>query len=440
MIKRKALWFFYTLLYIGCILSFASCQGGNRSAASDEQGDTIPMKYARHLMMVKHDGYTEAIIANPWKEGAELHRYVLIPKGKKGDETAEMLMKRRAGISDNRKGAHVDFVRTPVESSVVFTSPHCQLMYELGCSQAIKGVCDLAYINITDVKRRAKAAKGSEGIVDCGSSMQPDVERIIDLKPAALLISPFENSGGYGKLDKLKIPIIETADYMETSPLGRAEWMKFYGALFLSEEGRGKTEETTFGGRGESQFNGFVNNKADSLFSAIEKEYLSLKTRAAKLPKGLSILTERKMGSVWYVPGGQSTMGILLKDANAKYIFASDKHSGSLALSPEQILDKGKEVDVWAFKYFGGKPMTRPDLLKEYDGYKELLAFMTQDIYECNTSVVPYFEQTSFHPEVLLREFILLAHPKAQGFGKLRFYQPLMGNDGLELWGRTVEC
>ena len=424
MIKRKALWFFYTLLYIGCILSFASCQGGNRSAASDEQGDTIPMKYARHLMMVKHDGYTEAIIANPWKEGVKLHRYVLIPKGKKGDETAEMLMKRRAGMSGNRKGAHVDIVRTPIESSVVFTSPHCQLLYELGCSQTIKGVCDLAYINIPDVKRRAKVAKGSEGIVDCGSSMQPDVERIIDLKPEALLISPFENSGGYGKLDKLKIPIIETADYMETSPLGRAEWMKFYGLLF------GKA----LGG------NGVGDTKADSLFSKIEKENLSLKARAAKLPKGLSILTERKMGSVWYVPGGQSTIGILLKDANAKYIFASDKHSGSLALSPEQILDKGKEVDVWAFKYFGGKPMTRPDLLKEYDGYKALLAFMTQDIYECNTSVVPYFEQTSFHPEVLLREFILISHPKAQGFGKLRFYQPLMGNDGLELWGRTVEC
>ena len=59
-----------------------------------------------------------------------------------------------------------------------------------------------------------------------------DIERIISLKPEALLVSPFENSGGYGKLDKLHIPIIEAADYMETSPLGRAEWMKFYGMLF----------------------------------------------------------------------------------------------------------------------------------------------------------------------------------------------------------------
>ena len=414
-IRNKAT-FVIWMLFVA-IFFLVSCQG-NRSAASDEQGDTIPMKYAQHLTMVKHDGYTEVILDNPWKKGAELHRYVLIPKGREGDETAEVLMKRRDGATmGNRRGVHVDVIRTPIESSVVFTAPHCQLMYELGCSQAIKGVCDLAYINIPDVQRRAKVNKVEDVIVDCGSSMQPNVERIIDMKSEALLISPFENSGGHGELDKLNIPIIETADYMETSPLGRAEWMKFYGALFAS-------------------------SKADSLFTAIEKEYLSLKARAAKLPKGLSVLTERKMGGVWYVPGGQSTMGILLKDANAKYIFADDKHSGSLALSPEQVLDKGKEVEVWAFKYFGGKPLTRPDLLQEYDGYKALLAFMMRNIYECDTSVVPYFEQTSFHPEILLREFILLSHPKAQGFGKFRFYKELKvkGGDGLELWGRTVEC
>lgn len=62
--------------------------------------------------------------------------------------------------------------------------------------------------------------------------MAPDIERIIALKPEAILLSPFENSGGYGKLDKLHVPIIEAADYMESSPLGRAEWMKFYGMLF----------------------------------------------------------------------------------------------------------------------------------------------------------------------------------------------------------------
>ena len=403
-------------------LLMAACQGGKTAAADAEAGDTLEMKYAKLLTIVKHgDGkaasdeaegidyqYAEALVANPWKAGAMLHRYILIPKGEEGDKTVAMLAKRRS------TGARctTDTVRTPVERSAVFIAPHCQLMYELGCQQAIRGVCDLDYINIPDVKKRV-ALSGSTSaqnpIVDCGSSMAPDIERIIALKPEAILVSPFENSGGYGKLDKLHIPIIEAADYMESSPLGRAEWMKFYGMLFGNEEGK------------SNGISGSCESKADSLFSQIEKEYLKLKAEAGKLPKGLSILTERKTGNVWYVPGGQSTIGILLKDANARYIFSDDQHSGSLAMSPEQILAKGKQVDVWAFKYFGGAPLSQAQLLQEYDGYKALAAFSRGNIYQVDTSTVPYFELTSFHPELLLREFIILAH--GERFGKLRFYK-----------------
>lgn len=391
-------------------LLMAACQGEKTAAADAEAGDTLEMKYAKLLTIVKHgDGeessdaaegidyqYAEAIIANPWKAGTMLHRYILIPKGKEGDKTVAMLARRRS------TGARctTDTVRTPLESNLVFTAPHCQLLTELGCQNAITGVCDKDYINIPDIKSRAQAdAKVAHPIMDCGSSMQPDIERIIALHPEALLISPFENSGGYGKLDKLRIPVIETADYMETSPLGRAEWIKLYGLLLGS-------------------------SKADSLFSAIEKEYLQLKAEAAKLPLGLSILTERKTGNVWYVPGGKSTMGILLRDAHARYIFADDTHSGSLSMSPEQIIAKGNQVDVWAFKYFGGNALTKQNLLAEYQGYQALKAFQTGTVYETDTSCEPYFELTSFHPEILLREFIILSHPEAgDKFGKLRFYK-----------------
>ena len=461
-------------------LLMAACQGGKTAAADAEAGDTLEMKYAKLLTIVKHgDGeeasdeaegidyqYAEAIIANPWKAGTMLHRYILIPKGEEGDKTVAMLARRRS------TGARctTDTVRTPVERSAVFIAPHCQLMYELGCQQAIRGVCDLNYINIPDVRKRAASAgkasagnafagKASAGnassgnafsgnafaqnsIVDCGSSMAPDIERIIAMKPEAILVSPFENSGGYGKLDRLHIPIIEAADYMESSPLGRAEWMKFYGMLFgkaknisttaagkaseatagkASEATAGKASEAAAGKASEATLPASCELRADSLFAQIEKEYLDLKAEAGKLPKGLSILTERKTGGVWYVPGGQSTIGILLKDANARYIFSDDKHSGSLPMSPEQILAKGSQVDVWAFKYFGGAPLSQVQLLQEYDGYKALAAFNRGNIYQVDTSTVPYFELTSFHPELLLREFIILAH--GERFGKLRFYK-----------------
>lgn len=441
-------------------LLMAACQGGKTAAADAEAGDTLEMKYAKLLTIVKHgDGeessdaaegidyqYAEAIVANPWKAGTLLHRYILIPKGEEGDKTVAMLAKRRS------MGARctTDTVRTPVERSAVFIAPHCQLMYELGCQQAIRGVCDLNYINIPDVRKRAASAgKATAGnasaqnsIVDCGSSMAPDIERIIALKPEAILVSPFENSGGYGKLDKLHIPIIEAADYMESSPLGRAEWMKFYGMLFgkdknisttaaveasmtaagkASEATAGKASGAAAGKASEATLSASCELRADSLFAQIEKEYLKLKAEAGKLPKGLSILTERKTGNVWYVPGGQSTIGILLKDANARYIFSDDQHSGSLPMSPEQILAKGSQVDVWAFKYFGGAPLSQVQLLQEYDGYKALAAFSRGNIYQVDTSTVPYFELTSFHPELLLREFIILAH--GERFGKLKFYK-----------------
>ena len=435
-------------------LLMAACQGGKTAAADAEAGDTLEMKYAKLLTIVKHgDGeeasdeaegidyqYAEAIIANPWKAGMMLHRYILIPKGEEGDKTvARLALQRTSGM-----GCTTDTVRTPVERSAVFIAPHCQLMYELGCQQAIRGVCDLNYINIPDVRKRAASAgnasagnassenassenaSAQNSIVDCGSSMAPDIERIIALKPEAILVSPFENSGGYGKLDKLHVPIIEAADYMESSPLGRAEWMKFYGMLFgkdknISTTAAVEASEAAAGKASEATLPASCELRADSLFAQIEKEYLDLKAEAGKLPKGLSILTERKTGGVWYVPGGQSTIGILLKDANARYIFSDDQHSGSLPMSPEQILAKGSQVDVWAFKYFGGAPLSQVQLLQEYDGYKALAAFNRGNIYQVDTSTEPYFELTSFHPELLLREFIILAH--GERFGKLRFYK-----------------
>lgn len=97
------------------------------------------------------------------------------------------------------------------------------------------------------------------------------------------MLSPFENSGGYGRVGKLGVPVIECADYMETSPLGRAEWLRFYG-LLVGQEQRG-----------------------DSLFAQIEKEYLALKDLAAQATSRPTVLSDLKYGSAWYIAGGQST-------------------------------------------------------------------------------------------------------------------------------------
>ena len=288
----------------------------------------------------------------------------------------------------------------PFKRVVVFTTAHCQLMEYLGVADKIVGVCDAQYILIPDIQRRLRLAEGVSGkIADCGSSMSPDIERIVALKPDAILLSPYEGQN-LGRIGKLGIPVILAADYMEMSSLGRAEWMRYFARLFDCAQ------------------------RGDSLFNVVDANYQSLKAYAAKLPKGKSVLTERKMGAVWYTPGGESTIGVTIRDAHGGYAFAKDKHSGSLPLSFEQILAKAGQSDVWAFKFNGARLMSKSDLLREFQGYSGLKAFRTGNIYECNCSVRPYFEEVSWRPDYLLREMIILLHPQAK-LGKLRYYQKL---------------
>ena len=385
---RKDL-FAFLIIIIGV---FTSCNHPQtRLEASG--GDTVRFEYARHLKIVKHQGYSIATLTDPWKQGKILHTYALVPKGKAGDEIC------KAFSSDNNQ--EVTIVRIPITRSVVFTTVHCALLYDLKAESAIKGVCDLQYISIPDVQQRAKLpVSDAHHVADCGNSMSSNVEKIIDLKPEAIMVSPFENSGGYGKLDKLHIPLIEMADYMEESSLGRAEWMKFYGMLF----GREKA--------------------ADSLFNEVKSNYEQLMQKAQTAKQTRSVFTERMMGNVWYVPGGRSVIGGLLQDARARYVFANDTHSGSVALSFESVLDRAGKADIWLFKY-NEHPSTLQELLKENAGYGEFKAVKTHQVFACDCTHRPYYEEVSFHPDRLLSDVIQIVHPDIAGFAPMHYYQRL---------------
>lgn len=355
--KLKSLWLWLLVLPLLC-----AC--GGRTAVSQEEV-TGQFHYARLLRYNATD--SSFSIADPWQHGKTLQT-----------------------VSATK----------PYKRVVVFTTAHCKLMEYLGVADRIVGVCDAQYILIPDIQKRLKLAEGTKGkIEDCGSSMSPDFERIIALKPDAIILSPYEGQS-LGRIAKLGIPVILAADYMETSSLGRAEWMRYFARLFDCTQ------------------------RGDSLFHVVDSTYQSLKAYAAKLPMGKSVLTERKTGAVWYTPGGESTVGVTIRDAHAGYAFADDKHSGSLPLSFEQILAKAGQSDVWAFKFNGTRPMSKSDLLREFQGYSALKAFRTGNIYECNCSVKPYFEEVSWRPDYLLREMIILLHPEAK-LGKLRYYQRL---------------
>lgn len=366
------------LIFLSFVL-LVSCGQSSRHGTAVQGGDTLRMHYATLLTVVRHKDYTQVLIGDPWKQGSVLQRYVLVPKS-------------LGALPRGLPGGVV--VRTPVERSVVFTTAHCQLLWWLDAQEAVKGVCDLKYIHIPELQVAVRQGR----ISDCGNGMAPANEKIIALKPEALLISPFENSGGHGGLDKTGIPIIETADYMERSALGRAEWMRFYGLLYGRER------------------------QADSLFLVVASEYQHLRGQARRMRQGRSVLTERMTGSVWYCAGGKSTVGQLIADAGGRYAFASDSHSGSVPLPFEQVLAKAGKAEVWTFKFDGDRPLTRADLLAEFHGYNGLEAFKSGEVYECNCSKTRYFEEVSFRPDWLLRDAVQLLHPGVN-LGGLRYYQ-----------------
>ena len=364
----------YILLLAVLVLS---C-GGRQASATHGEGDTVAFKYATQISVVKYDGYTVASLKNPWKEGMTLHRYVLVPADK------EIPQHIPSGT----------IIRTPLKRSVMFTTVHCAMLMEFGKQKCISGVADLKYIKIPWIKD--EVAKGH--ITDVGDGMSPVIEKIIDEHPDALFLSPFENSGGYGKLEDINIPIVECADYMESSPLARAEWMRFYGMLFGCEQ------------------------QADSIFQDVDKSYHELKALAAKAKTKPTVLVDKVTGSVWYVPGGKSTIGQMIKDANGIYPWADDEHSGSVSLPFETVLERAGESDVWLFRYSSNHDITYAELTSEHHGYDQFRAFKNGAAYGCDVERSAFYEESPFHPERLLNDFIRIFHPETEGLAPLRYY------------------
>ena len=362
----------------------SSC--GGRQTASDDGGDTVRFRYAKLLQLVRHEGYTVATIKHPWRQDAVLHRYVLVPAD--------------GVVPEGSPEGTV--IRTPLRRSVVFTTVHCSLLSMLHREGSVAGVADLKYIKAPYVQAGVSTGR----IVDCGDGMSPVIEKIIDLRPDALLLSPFENSGGYGQLEEIDIPIVECAEYMEPSPLGRAEWMRFYGLLYGCE------------------------HEADSLFALVDSSYNKLKSDVRSLMSDVqrsssSVLVDKVTGSVWYVPGGRSTIGQMLADAGAQYPWASDDRSGSIALPFETVLERGSDCDVWILRYSGRQPLTRQQLLSEHRGYNQFRAFREGRVYGCNVEQSLFYEESPFRPDLLLSDFIKILHPDIPNLPPLRYYHKL---------------
>ena len=369
----------FVLVFFVVILG--ACSGKRQNSSVQAVGDSVALRYAANLSLVEHADYTVATLRNPWDTTKVLQTYVLIDQSR--------------SIPDVLPNGIV--LRTPINNALIYSAVHCSLLRQLDALKQIGGVCDLPYIQLKEIHEACHQGT----ILDAGDAMNPDMEKIIDLHPDAILLSPFENSGGYGRIEKLRIPIVECADYMETSALGRAEWVRFYGRLF------GKAAE------------------ADTLFAHVEREYLSLCQLAAMQEKKPTVLCELKSSSAWYVPGGQSTMAGFYADAGATYIFANNGQSGSVPLAFETVFDKGADADFWLIKYNQPTDKTYGELAKEFAPYTGFRAFKEQQVYGCNTGRFSLYEDFPFHPEWLLKDLIKLFHPSLFEEYELNYFTKL---------------
>lgn len=362
-------------LLLACTLSLVSCVAG----VVDVEGEKVVMRHSSLLEITDCEGYSVVDVKNPWGKGL-LKRYILVPN----DSVLP------PGLPCGT------LLRTPLERVVLFSGVHASLFEELGALPCVAGVCDRQYIYSETLQSRI----GQGLVVDCGSSLNVNSEAVVQLSPDAIFVLPYEN-GGYGKLENMSYPLVECADYMEASPLGCAEWMRFYGRIV---------------GRGE---------ESDSIYSAVCNEYETLRELADDVKEPPKLMCELKSSSAWYVPGGKSTMGQLYSDAGADYLFADYGENGSVPLSFEVVLDRAADADIWLMKYNSLTDKTYSSLLTDFDGYAYFEPFRQNRIYFCNTHRNHIFEEVSFHPEKLLRELVALFHPSLIPEYTLNYYEKM---------------
>lgn len=336
------------------VMLMVSCSVNDTSNTST--GDNI-ITQAQLLSMEKHDGYTLATIANPWGDGV-LQRYVLVPAD--------------ATLPDSLPEGTI--VRTPLSNALVYSAVHTSLFAELGAPQAVKGIVDAQYFTDSLVLKNLEAGT----VADCGSSMAPTIEKVIEMHPDGIMLSPYQDSN-FEQLERLNIPLIMCADYMEQTPLGRAEWMKFYGALV------GKDAE------------------AEALYNRVVEDYNKIKEECSNSTSHPKVLTETVISGVWNVPGGKSYMAQIIKDAGGTYPWADDDHSGSLSLDFNQVLAVAKDADVWLVKSFNIH--SYDDLKGAYELNDRFDAFKNRKVYTCDTNATHLYERFPFHPDQLLKDY-----------------------------------
>lgn len=366
------------------ILGACTSKKGGDAASSDSDAsyfsEKITLKYLRGFSISYGDGYASVDVRDPFDSTKLLKRYVLV------DRTKPVPSNLPKGV----------VLKVPVASSACFYGLTVNEMARLGVNGTITGVAEPQYVKDSLVQAKLKQKK----VVDLGEVSQANVERIIEANPEMLVVSPIAGSS-LNKIEQTGVPLVYDCSYLESTPLARAEWIKFI-ALFFKKEAL-----------------------ANRMFDSVDARYNRVSKVAKAAKSRPTVFTEKKFGQVWYTPGGRSYMARFIEDAGADYIWKDDKSTGSLSLSFESVLAKASNADYWIIKTNTPYVYTYTYLAKEFGLYKSFKAFKNGGVVNCDTDRTPYYEDGFLEPDVVLADLVNIFHPELMRGYVPKYYKML---------------
>jgi len=367
----------FALIAVGC-----KQESGKPSQSNSTQVNQI--KYAKGLVIYKHKGFIIISIKNPWPNAA--HGYTYILKEKTGV------------IPDSLQEFPV--INIPLKKIVVTSTTHIPSLEMLGVENTLTGFPHTDYISSEKVRKLIDNGE----IKDVGSDQSLNTELLIDLAPDVLVGHGIDNNNPtFDNLQKNGLKVIINGDWNESSPLGKAEWIKFFGALYG------------------------LDAKANSIFESIETNYKKSLQLTQNIKSKPTVFSGAIFENQWYMPQGNSWGAIFLDDANANYLWKETKGTGSLSLSFESVLLKAENADFWIGP---GEFTSLAAMASSNSHYTQFKAFKTKKVYAYSTKKgktggVIYYELAPNRPDLVLQDLVKILHPELLPDHQLYFFEQL---------------
>ena len=370
-------------IFVVALFIFISCKKETTKVDSSKRTNTS-IKLAQGFEIKQFNDYKKLIIKAPYKGSKTLFEYILATSKTDLSQFSE---------SDK-------IIQTPIEKIVVTSTTHIPMLELLGVEETLIGFPNTKYVSSD--KTRKLIDNGN--IKELGMDANLNTEVLIDVEPDVVV--GFSISGtnkSLSTVEKSGIPVIYNGDWLEKAPLGRVEWIKFFGVLYDKDQ------------------------KADSIFKSIENQYNKAKLIAQKSTNKPTILSGAMFKDVWNLPAGESFVAQFLKDANTAYLWSDTKGKGSLQLSYESVLDKAQNANLWlAPGYF----CTKEQMNQSSKLYKQFNAFNNNALYtfankKGETGGVIYYELAPTRPDLVLKDIIKIAHPTLLTDYELTFFEKM---------------